>query len=171
MLRGLGDSSAFLLGIYFFVAGVSKLRSLDDTAASFKAFGLAQPSRLARLVSIVELITALGLFAAPRFVSLVAVALLAAFTTVLLRGLKAGITIGCNCFGSVGKHRVSVLDIVRNALFMGLGLSSALFSDTGIVQPTFAGVIFLGGAAILITGLFALVRARAIQQDGATRLK
>lgn len=160
MSEGLGDTAAlFLAGILAF-AGVRKWREPAETEASFRAFGLARPALLARVVPVTEVATAVGLAAAPRSVAFVALALLAAFTTVLVRGLRAGVTVGCRCFGSSGQTAVSSLDVLRNLLFCGLAFGAALLSEPGFARPSLPAAIFLGGGAGAATGLFSLVRAR-----------
>ncbi|MGK2957911.1 MAG: MauE/DoxX family redox-associated membrane protein [Acidimicrobiales bacterium] len=170
MLTSLGDASAVLLGVFFATSAIAKWRDPVSTEASFQAFGLSRPRLLARVVPILELTTTIGLVMAPRFVSLVAIALLVAFTTVLIRGLRAGVKVGCGCFGSAGKQPLSSLDIVRNALFAALALSSALLSETGFANPSLASAIFVVGGAMASIGFFSLARARHGNQDVATRL-
>jgi len=166
MSSSLGDTAALFLGIVFAAAGIAKWRTPSATEASFRAFGLARPAFLARAVPVIEMVTGLGLVAAPRFFSLVALALLVVFTTVLLRGLRAGVAVGCTCFGSTGHKPVSSLDVIRNTLFAALALGAALLSETGFANPSLPAAIFIGGGAAAATGLFALARAHHDQQTG-----
>ncbi len=166
MSEGLGDTAAlFLAGIFAF-AGIRKWREPTETEASFRAFGLARPALLSRAVPLVEVATAVGLVVAPRHVALVALALLAAFTTVLVRGLRAGVTVGCRCFGASGQAPVSNLDVLRNTLLAGLALGAALLGTPGFAKPSLPAAIFLGGGAGAATGLFALVGARRAHRPG-----
>ncbi len=160
MSDSLGDAAAVFLGLVFAFAGAAKWRDPAGTETSFRAFGLARPAFLARAVPVAEMVTAVGLVVAPRLVALVALALLVAFTTVLVRGLRAGVTVGCSCFGSTGHASASSLDVIRNTLLAGLALGAALLSDAGFANPSLPAAIFVAGGAAAATGLFALARAR-----------
>ena len=121
-------ASALLLAAIFGWAGAAKLRSADVTERTFRAFGLAAPRTLARTVPLVELALAVGLVVVPGWAAAVALAVLAAFTVVLVRAMRAGVDVGCGCFGTSRREPVSFVEVVRNGLLACLAFA-ALFAD------------------------------------------
>lgn len=169
MASGVGDTAAWFLAITFAIAAITKLRSPLETEASFQAFGLRSPESLARAVPVAELVTSVGLVAAPRFASLVALSLLVVFTAVLIRGLRSGVSIGCGCFGSTGRKAVSEVEAARNGVLITLAMTTALTSKRGVASPSLAGVIAIGGGFCAISGLIALARSRKGDQNSGTQ--
>ena len=121
-MDGLGYACALVLAGVFVRAGAAKLARPGATATGFAALGVPGPGVLARAVPLVELLAAVGLAAAPRAGGAVALVALAGFSVVLARGLRAGSTAPCNCFGAARADPVSSVDIVRNALLAVLAL-------------------------------------------------
>ena len=110
----------------FVVAGIAKLRSPDNTRRALGALGLPRPDVLGVAVPVVELATALLLVLDPVTGGVSAVALLAAFTTLLVGRLRAGRTEGCGCFGAWSTRTLSWRDVVRNLALMGIGCVAVL---------------------------------------------
>ena len=136
--------SAVVLTIVFAWAGAAKLGSRPRTVRSFRALGL--PAVLATAVPIVELAIALGLLVRPAVTSLVAIALLVAFTVVLAR---AEGDVPCACFGTARAEPVSWVELVRNSMLIGVAVVIAA-SRTSPAVPGLASVIGAGtGVAIL----------------------
>lgn len=140
MLDGLGYAAAVVLAAAFAVAGLAKLADPAGTARSFRAMGL--PAALGRVVPVAELVVALGLLVVPGWAAIVALALLAAFTTFLALGIRRGITVPCNCFGSTNRAPMSGRDLGRNAALESAAVV-AITSD----GPTLPGP----GAVLLVT--------------------
>ena len=59
---------------------------------------------------------------------MLALAVLAAFSTILVRAMRAGVDVGCGCFGTAKRAPVSFVELVRNGLLAGLAVA-ALFAD------------------------------------------
>jgi uncharacterized membrane protein YphA (DoxX/SURF4 family) len=114
------------LALVFIVAGVAKLRSPVDTRRALGALGLPRPDVLGVAVPVVELATALLLLLDPVTGGASAVALLAAFTTLLVGRLRAGHTEGCGCFGAWSTRPLSWADVVRNLSLIAIGCVAVL---------------------------------------------
>ena len=87
--------------------------------------GLLAPGVLAWAVPAAELGAAGLLVVAPAWGGMSAFALLAAFTTVLVRVLRSGRAVSCNCFGGLSNRPISNRTLVRNAVLLGLALVAA----------------------------------------------
>lgn len=133
-----------LLGTTFLLAGLSKMRDRRSLPGDIEAFtGL--PPRLAGGLAVglpvVELALAgwllTGLADALTFG--LAVALLLAFTAVVLRNMAAGRRVSCACFGSRGDRPVGPLEVVRNLALLsvaGVGLGLTLHPLATLSTPT-----------------------------------
>ena len=121
-------AAALLLAGVFAWAGAAKLRDARVTERTFRAFGLVAPGTLARTVPIVELGLAAVLVVVPWAGGMLALAVLAAFSTILVRAMRAGVDVGCGCFGTAKRAPVSFVELVRNGLLAGLAVA-ALFAD------------------------------------------
>lgn len=157
MLDGLGYAAAVVLAGVFVVAGSAKLRDPAGTSRSFRALGV--PPALGRIVPVVELATAAALLLVPSWAAIAALALLAGFTTLLALGIRRGVTVPCNCFGSTSRAPLSGRDLGRNAA-LGAAAVVSLFAG----NPTLPGpgaVVVVAGAA---TGV--VVALRAADREG-----
>jgi hypothetical protein len=119
-MDGLGYVAALVLAAVFARAAQAKLGDRAGTAETFAALGL--PGAAATAVPAVELAVAIGLVLVPGWSGIVALALLAGFTAFLWRALRAGVTVGCNCFGRARSAPISGVELVRNALLGGLAV-------------------------------------------------
>jgi hypothetical protein len=141
-----GYVAALVLAGVFGWAGVAKFRARETTARTFRAFGLAGSDALAVGVPVVEIALAVGLVIVPGWAALGALAVLAGFTTILLRAMAAGVDVGCGCFGTARREPVSFVEIVRNGLLAG-GAVLAAFAP-GPVVPGVEAVIVVSTAAV-----------------------
>src|SRR5687768_5706644 len=119
-MHGLGYAIALLLAAVFARAGAAKLGSRAATETTFVALGL--PRLAAVGVPVAELALAAALVLAPGWGAVFALALLAGFTTFLARAVRAGVQVGCNCFGSARRAPVSWIELARNACLAVAGL-------------------------------------------------
>lgn len=153
-MTGLPYLAALVLAAVLAWAAVAKLRTRDATAAAFRRLGLPAPGVLAPGVPAAELGVAVGLVVVPGWAAAVALALLAAFTTVLVRALREGTGLGCGCFGSTVAP-VSPVDLVRNAMLaacavVALAAAEPVVPDPGAVVVAVAAVgLGAGGLAAL----------------------
>lgn len=139
------------LAAVFAWAGVAKLRAPRPTARAFQALGV--PRVLARVVPVVELALAGSLVVTP-ISAMGAVALLIAFTVVLLR---ADDGVRCACFGSASADPVSWVQILRNGLLAG---AAVIASGATPVVPALAAVLTAAGIAAVSLLVLALAELK-----------
>jgi len=120
------DIAACLLAAVFAVAAAAKLRDPLGTRRTLGEFGLPNPRLLARVLPATETATALLLVVDPRVGGQCAVALLVAFTTLIVGRLLAGHRDACGCFGTWSKRPLSWRDLARNGALVTLGVIAAL---------------------------------------------
>lgn len=157
-MAGVSYLCALALAGVFAWAGAAKLRSTATTAGTFAALGLPGPAVLARVVPAVELALAVALVTVPAAGATVSLAILAGFSVVLARSLRAGDTVSCGCFGTATDEPVSSLELARNAV-LGLLAVVALLA-TGPVRPGLDDVVLVSTAGVVAMIGLALVRLR-----------
>lgn len=153
-MSDVGYAAALLLAAVFAWSGVAKLGSRATTVRTFRAFDLAAPEALATGVPLVEIALAVGLVLVPAEAALGAMAVLAGFTTLLVRALRAGVDIGCGCFGTARRTPVSFVEIVRNGLLASAALVAS--AAAGPVRPDLEAVLTVGTAALIGAVVLAL---------------
>ncbi len=146
-MDGIISGLAAALALVLISAGVAKLRRPAETEASFAELGLPAPTVLARLVPFAEIGVAIGLVVVPGWSALVAFAMLAAFTVVLVVALRSPAPKSCACFGVASERPVSPLDISRNLLLMAV--AAAVVTLDSWVAPS-------AGQWLAVAGLVAL---------------
>ena len=119
-------TSAWLLAAVFAIAAATKLRDPLSTRRSLSDFGLPKPRLLARILPATEVATALLLVVDPRLGGQCAVALLVAFTTLIVGRLMTGHHDACGCFGTWSQRPLSWRDPARNGLLIALSVIAAL---------------------------------------------
>lgn len=145
---GTGYAAAVVLAAVFVRAATAKLARRDDTVGTFAALGLPAAGVLAWGVPAGELLLAATLLAAPRAGGAGALVVLVAFSAVLARAVRAGITAPCACFGTAATRPVSSADLLRNGL-LGLLAAWALLTSRPVVpDPAAAAVV----AAAVVSG-------------------
>jgi hypothetical protein len=144
-VHGIGYAAALVLAAVFTRAGVAKLGSHAATETTFSALGLPRAAAVA--LPIAELALAAALVLAPGWGAALALALLAGFTTFLARAVRAGVQVGCNCFGSARRAPVSWVELARNA-FLTLAGFVALSASRPTV-PRAGAVLTVGGATVI----------------------
>lgn len=173
----MSDAILLLLAVVFAAAGASKLMSPDPFRNTLRKLA---PKRLvpaaALAIPLFELALAAWLLSgvAPRQAAGVAIVVLLAFTAVLLRMWRRGLS-GCGCFGEAADSAPS--GIARNVILIALGLAAAL--PTGVLHGPWSGgagtvagrLTLILGAACLWPCAIALVRLRdpAHQKAGTSR--
>ena len=119
-------TAAWLLAAVFAISATAKLQDPLGTRRSLSDFGLPNPRLLARILPATEVATALLLVVEPRLGGQCAVALLAAFTTLIVGRLMAGHHDACGCFGTWSRRPLSWRDLARNGLLIALSVIAAL---------------------------------------------
>lgn len=160
----IGYVAAVLLAGLFAWAGASKLVARGRTTQTFTDFGLPAPGVLGTVLPVAELALAVGLLAIPSVAAFIALGLLAAFTTFLVRAVRAGAEVGCGCFGSAQAEPVGVVEVVRNGLMAGAALAASF--ATGPRIPGLDAVLAASTAAALAALALAGLRRRASHVAG-----
>lgn len=150
-------AAVFLAGVFAW-AGLAKLADRRRTTATFAELGLPVPAVLGTAVPVTELALALGLLLVPAVAAFAALGLLAAFTTFLVRAVRAGSQVGCGCFGSARSDPVSSVEVARN-LALACAAVVAGFA-TGPVLPGLDAVVLTTTAGALAAVLLALADLR-----------
>lgn len=155
MIVDLGAAAALLLAGVLLWAGVAKLRRPDEVRASFVQLGIPSPVTSARLVPVVEIAVAVALVARPADGAVAALALLAAFTALLVSVVRSGREVSCGCFGAGRTEPVSSADVVRNALLLVAALVALGGPRTWSLPPLHAviAVTALAAAGRLVVAL------------------
>ena len=122
----MANVAGYILGGVFLVAGLSKLRSPLETRRSLRDLGFPFPKETSIILPLVELLTATLLIVDPATGGPCAVALLVAFTVLILSRLVNGNTSGCGCFGAWSTRPLSYWDVARNTVFIVLGAIATL---------------------------------------------
>lgn len=114
---------AGVLAGVFALAAVSKLAERPTTTRSFEDLGLRWPAPLAMIVPLAELLTAVVLVLWPAVGAAAALAMLCAFTVILVRVIRGGVPLGCACFGAWsarGNTGVGWASVARNAVLAAM---------------------------------------------------
>lgn len=168
-MSGIAYGAAVVLSGVFGWAAVAKLRALDVTARGFAGLGLPAARLLALAVPSVELLLAVALVTVPVWGAVAALALLAAFTGVVLLNVNRP-GAGCNCFGaSPSEEPVSWAEVVRN-LFLAAAAVMATGASRPLV-PSLPEAVVVTSAALLGAVLLGVLRFRLqVGQVWANRL-
>lgn len=156
-MSGAASIAAVGLAVVFAWAAAAKAVRHRATVDAFGALGLPGPAALAVGVPAVEVGLAFVLVVRPDVGGALALALLAAFTLVVIRGVMRGTSSGCGCFGARRVEPVGPADVVRNGLLAGL--AAVATGTRTVVRP--------GAAAAAV--MVAAVGAGVAIQAGARR--
>lgn len=122
----LGIIAGTIIGVIFVAAGASKLSSVEQWRASARDMGVA--TWISGLVPWAEIV--LGGLVIARiglpWSAWAVVAVLGLFTGVIVRQLLRGYRPGCGCFGQRSATPLGPRHVVRNAVFIALGVLAAL---------------------------------------------
>lgn len=153
-----GYAAAVVLAAVLLRAAAAKLARPREAVRSFRALGLPAPAALARAVPAAELVLSVALLAAPRAGGAGTLALLAAFSAVLGRAVRTGVTTPCACFGAATTDPASGVEIVRNGLLALL--AAAALAPTRPVLPDPAAILAVALAVAAGWGGLAVLRRR-----------
>jgi hypothetical protein len=133
--------SQLALAVVFAVAGTAKLADLSGTRRAIEGFGA--PPHLSPVAAVLLPIAELAIGAAllppatARWGALAAIALLATFSLAIVRALRSGAALDCNCFGGLAQTEVGRGTLIRNLL---LGLLAAFVALGGESVGAFSWV-------------------------------
>lgn len=150
-LAGVGYVAAVLLAVVFWSAGSAKLRDPQRVVDEFTAMGIRSPETAARVLPFAEFGTAILLAAVPWVGAAVSLAMLVAFTVVLVRVLRSGAVVACACFGATSTQPVSRVDVVRNLLLIAAAAVAVAAERRSPTAPEIVAVV--GAAAISFVAL------------------
>lgn len=155
-----GYLAAIFLAATLLRSGIAKLLRPSATSGEFKKIGLPRPDLLARSVPVFEIVTAAGLLIFPRQSAWVALGLLLAFSGVVIWMLAQGIAAGCGCFGEASDEEVSKIDLVRNALLLGLAVVA-----TRATRPVALPIELIAlGSSLFLVGVLGIAIARFLHR-------
>ena len=160
-----GSAAALVLAAVFAWAGIAKLTQRERTTATFTALGIPGATLLGTALPVAEVLLAVALVVVPGVAAYAALALIAAFTTFLVRTLRRGVPVACGCFGSASAEPVSAIEVVRNLLLGVAALVATAATGPGIPDRTAALVV----AAATAGGALALADARRRTVGGRLR--
>ncbi|CAN5210105.1 hypothetical protein BH24ACT1_BH24ACT1_07780 [soil metagenome] len=146
-MDGLAYAAALALALVFTIAGIAKLRRRAGTARAFTSLGLSSPKALALGVPLAELGLAGGLVVIPAWAGIVALAVLAGFTTFVVRAVRRGDPQGCGCFGTTPPAPMGTAEVLRNG-WLALAAAVAAFASGPVVPQPLALVAVAGSAAV-----------------------
>ena len=144
MTTAVGTALALTIAVAFAWSGVAKLRTPVSTRASLEQFGVpgGAVGWGAWALPLAECAIAVALLAAPGPVFLVAgaasIALLVVFTVALVRVIRAGAAVHCNCFGAASTAPVSRRTVARNLALLVVA-AGAVLAGGGAIVPAAAG--------------------------------
>lgn len=117
--------ATIIVSATFIVSGALKLREADGTRETLHALGLPsflQRAWIARTYPIAEIVLGVAVLAAPAplwwAAAVAAFLLMCALTLLVVRVVRSGRDVACNCFGST--QRISRRTVLRNAVLTAL---------------------------------------------------
>jgi hypothetical protein len=122
----LGIIAGTAIGVILVAAGASKLSSVVQWRASARDMGVA--TWISGLVPWVEIVlggVVIARIALP-WSAWAVVAVLVGFTVVILRQLLRGYRPGCGCFGQRSATPLGARHVIRNAIFVVVGVLAAI---------------------------------------------
>jgi peroxiredoxin len=168
-----------LLAAIFAIAALAKLGRRAETESTLEAFGVGFAWRrpIATALPLVELAIAAALLpaASAPYAGVAAFVLLAAFSVAVVRTLRRGEQVDCNCFGSLGPSEISRWTLSRNlALLVPAALVATVgWSDAGPSAVAWIGDLgataapaILGGAALVVAALAFALAFQVMRQNG-----
>ncbi len=151
--------AAVALALVMLYAAQSKLRTHQTTTRSFRQLGLPQPSFVAWLVPLAEIAIAVALMFFPGWGGVAAFVMLVGFTTFLVSILRSDAQLSCGCFGSTSNEPVSIVEIGRNLILLGLAAAST--SIEHLTWPSLAAIMVVSLAGVIGLTVVQLVFLRS----------
>ena len=149
---------ACLLAAVFVWASAAKLIDHRATPAAFASLGVPAAGPAAVAVPVAELGVASLLVARPDVGAALALALLALFTLVVVRGVLAGSPAGCACFGAHRVEPVGPADVIRNGLLAAI---AAVATGTArLVRPGAVAVAAVAAGLVAAGALWRIAQRR-----------
>jgi hypothetical protein len=154
-MRGAATLAAAALAVTLLWASMAKLAHPQSTRETFAALHL--PTPLAVVVPVTELMVAAALVVRPATGGIAALVLLAAFTLVTIRAVRAQLS--CGCFGTAAAGPTTGVDVLRNGMLAALAVLA-----TGAPRPASPNIVSVAvvlGACAAGAGVLTLLRARS----------
>lgn len=132
------DASTGLIAVVLLVSGIAKLPAAGRTLAAMadlRVPKLLQRRIVAQALPVFELGIALTLLFAPglaRFAAaLAAVGMMLVFTVLVVRAVRSGDEVSCECFGALSRDVVDGTTVVRNLVLLAAAIAAALVGPDG----------------------------------------
>ena len=167
LLADAGMTAAAILAGVVAWAGAAKLQRGSATTEGFAALGLPRPEQAALAVPIAELGVAVLLLALPVAGAVLALLLLAGFTWIVVREVRAGHEVACACFGQPGAPPLSWTEVVRNGVLGSLGLMALFAGPSHVPGPR--GILVSCGLALLGLGALSHLHSLVPTEGGGGR--
>lgn len=155
-MAGIATTAALLLASVLGWAAVGKARRSDAVVRSFHQLRLPAARALGVAVPLSEGAVATVLVVWPRAGGAAALLLLAVFTAVLARAHRLGV--GCGCFGTDRRDRVSVVEFARNGLLAVLAGAATMTPVPRV--PALEEAVSVTAAAVVGAVALALLAVR-----------
>lgn len=159
-----------LLAALFLASGVPKIRRPFGLALALIRFGVVKRVRpgLGRLLGVVEVAAGVAVAVSPVLspAALVALALLVAFTAVVVRSVLAGQSVECACFGT--GETTSWATVARNLVLIGVAAFVAAVPVVPSMEQRISGLL-IGGAitcGYLLISTLAVLKPFSVRIDG-----
>ncbi|MGH1492230.1 MAG: MauE/DoxX family redox-associated membrane protein [Acidimicrobiales bacterium] len=149
-LSGMASTMAIILAAIFAFAAVSKLLAPETTVSEFAELGVPSPALAAKVVPVLEIGAAVALLVSPPAGALAAVALLMAFTAVIVTVVRSGRSVACGCLGAMSRQPVSNATVARNVALIAMAAIAG--SAPSLTVPNFAAIA-ASTSLILLTAL------------------
>jgi hypothetical protein len=124
-------------------SGIPKIRRPFELAIALVRFGVVKRVRpvLGRLLGAVEVAVGLAVLLSPVLLpaAVAALLLLAGFTVVIVRSLRAGQNVECACFGT--GEKTSWATVARNAVLAAVALFVAVAGETPTADQRMTGIL------------------------------
>jgi uncharacterized membrane protein YphA (DoxX/SURF4 family) len=158
-MPGAATVAAIALAVVLLWAAIAKVTHRTATGRAFAALGLPRPALLAVIVPVVEAAVAAALVVRPAAGAFAALVLLAAFTLVTVRALRARLP--CACFGRPATAPTTGADVLRNGMLAALAILA-----TGTPRPRRPdAVAAIAVVAVCLAGAVVLRVAQATQRE------
>ncbi|WP_448809171.1 MauE/DoxX family redox-associated membrane protein [Agromyces bauzanensis] len=148
------DASTGLIAVVLVISGVAKLRRSDRTLqamVSLRVPPLVQRRFVAHALPIVELVLGATLVFAPglsRFAAALATSvMMLVFTVLIVRVVRAGDDVSCECFGALSRDRVDGATLVRNVVLLAASIAAIMVGPSG---ASLVGSLASGSVAELV---------------------
>lgn len=158
VLADFAYAAALVLAATFAYAAAVKFQNRAGTRAALLALDLPAAHWLATALPVAELAVASVLVVRPAAGAVVALALLAFFSTLLASRIRRGSQAPCGCFGATAQDPIGAIDLVRNLLLATFAIAALGTHDP--TRPAVDAMVAAVGSAIFAAAVVYALRER-----------